>query len=292
MRFGWLNSEVRCLSEPKLWLTVDSDDIRHLPRHQGHPTRSKKPIPNDCTGPAPSPKLGMGMQAFANWHLEKPLSRPITLFVIGDQLESIEFRDWLVNLVNQSPTLTIGCHGWSHRSWSAWEEDPEGFSQALCRARAAIEPVAGVAWRPWFRAPAGYIAEWMAIVLAEQGFTLDTSVNPSFLVRSKAGPGKNWGSVINAITDAGLVEREWLTSGIGPACGPALHIPILAGPARRQWRHYSTLALADCTEIEDSESEIITVYWHLLDHARNGSTWQPPIGDMHNESASIITANR
>ncbi len=294
MLFGWLTLGVLGLPEPKLWLTVDSDDLRHLPRHQGHPTRSKHPIREDCLGPGPSPELEIGMKAFAEWHLAEPQFRPTTLFVIGDQLQSTIFKEWLRDLISRSPTLTVGCHGWSHRSWSAWGPDPEGFATSLRRARAAIESLVGPAWRPWFRAPAGYIAPWMAEVLASEGFTLDTSVNPSVLVRRKAGPEKNWDSVVDAITRAGLIEREWLTSSFGPACGPALHIPGLAGLARRQWLRYSTLPMADDSNIEDSEAEVFTVYWHLLDHARKGGKWEPPLGSMHNESDNITqqTAKR
>ena len=31
--------------------------------------------------------------------------------------------------------------------------------------------------------------------------------------------------------------------------------------------------------IEDSESELETIYWHILDHARNDGDWTPPIRD-------------
>ena len=31
------------------WLTVDTDDVRHLPKHQGHPTRALYPLKDKPT---------------------------------------------------------------------------------------------------------------------------------------------------------------------------------------------------------------------------------------------------
>ena len=259
----------------ELWLTVDSDDFRHLPRNQGHPTRSRNHGTTKIT--PPSIRLKKGMIGFSNWHLEKPQERAATIFVIADQLRDEEFRMWIQKLLSKSNYITVACHGLHHRSWSAWGEDIEGFRKALNQAKVEIQGHVGKAWRPWFRAPAGYVAPWMSRVLADEGFTVDTSVNPSFLVRRKAGKGNSWNKVETAMEDVGIVERPWLTSSIGPACGPALHIPILRSFARRAWRQVSKLPLASERSITEVGAEVVTVYWHLHDHARSNGKWTPPL---------------
>ena len=273
-----------------LWLTVDSDDIRHLPRHQGHPTRSHQPLPDGHEEADPSPTLRAGMAGFAAWLDTVPAGALVTLFVIGDQLEAPGFRGWLRELVLrhdgvEQPLLTIGVHGWSHRSWSAWDPDPVGFGEALARAGRRIEAVLGVASRRWFRAPAGYVAPWMASVLADHGVVLDSSVNPSPLLRRKTGRAEGggragWASVMSAMSVAGVVERPWLTcgpSGSLPACGPALHLPLLGPLARRRWRRLPGTLLRDERRLLDAGRPLTTVYWHLLDHAREDGHWRPPL---------------
>ena len=45
-----------------VWLTVDSDDIRHTPKFQGHPTRSK-----GVAHKGTSNEMKDAMNAFRNW---------------------------------------------------------------------------------------------------------------------------------------------------------------------------------------------------------------------------------
>ena len=47
------------------WMTVDTDDLRHLPKHQGHPTRSIDPFkgPSDRL----SPEFQEGWAGFMRW---------------------------------------------------------------------------------------------------------------------------------------------------------------------------------------------------------------------------------
>ena len=70
------------------WLTVDSDDLRHLPKFQGHPRRSK-PIAQERI----SSTFQLGMQRFSEW-LDTH-NFPVTMFVIADQLEDAIFSIWL-----------------------------------------------------------------------------------------------------------------------------------------------------------------------------------------------------
>ena len=149
------------------WLTVDSDDLRHLPKFQGHPRRSKS-IPQDRISPA----FQLGMDRFAEW-LETH-NFPVTIFVIADQLDDAIFSIWLSKQIEKHPQLTIACHGFSHRSWSAWGPNPALFSSKLEQATTKLRNFAGQAWRPFFRAPAGYIASWMAPVIAAHGYTIDS----------------------------------------------------------------------------------------------------------------------
>lgn len=265
------------LSEQRLWLTVDSDDIRHLPRHQGHPTRSRHSLPVDCAGTGPSPELKIGMEGFSRWFSE---GGEATLFLIADQLDSVDFRNWLQPML-ETDRLRIASHGNTHRSWAAWPKDVEGFTSELKVATKRLREFSGTAWRPWFRAPAGYIAPWMAQVLAELGYVVDSSVNPTVLLKRKTGHGNNWKKVAKAMKSNGLVERQWLTKkvlGLSlPSCGPALHKSFLKNISRRQWLSNSSLERATDSEIEDPDMEIVTVYWHLLDHARDSGKWLPPL---------------
>lgn len=265
------------LSEQRLWLTVDSDDIRHLPRHQGHPTRSRHSLPVDCDGTGPSPELKIGMEGFSRWFSE---GGEATLFLIADQLDSVDFRNWLQPML-ETGRLRIASHGNTHRSWAAWPKDVEGFTSELKVATKRLRDFSGTAWRPWFRAPAGYIAPWMAQVLAELGYIVDSSVNPTVLLKRKTGHGNNWKKVAIAMKSNGLVERQWLTKkvlGLSlPSCGPALHKSFLKNISKRQWLANSSLERATDSEIEDPDVEIVTVYWHLLDHARESGKWLPPL---------------
>ncbi|MCS5538181.1 MAG: polysaccharide deacetylase family protein, partial [Candidatus Poseidoniaceae archaeon] len=236
------------LSEQRLWLTVDSDDIRHLPRHQGHPTRSRHSLPVDCDGTGPSPELKIGMEGFSRWFSE---GGEATLFLIADQLDSVDFRNWLQPML-ETGRLRIASHGNTHRSWAAWPKDVEGFTSELKVATKRLRDFSGTAWRPWFRAPAGYIAPWMAQVLAELGYIVDSSVNPTVLLKRKTGHGNNWRKVAIAMKSNGLVERQWLTKkvlGLSlPSCGPALHKSFLKNISKRQWLANSSLERATDSE--------------------------------------------
>lgn len=263
-----------------VWLTVDTDEPRHRPAVQGHPTRSKGTWDEQSVRPSQIQAL----RALERWHLSDPARRPLTLFVIAEQLRSAPFSEALLDLIDTSSenggTVTVGCHGWSHRSWSAWDADPEGFDEALERATTLLSSTLGSAVRPWFRAPAGYVAPWMAQVLAGRGYRLDSSVNPTFLLRRKAGPNRSWSEVTAAMDDAGIVERPWMTHLGLPANGPALHIPVLRLLARRAWMRVNGGPVATEEHLLDAGCTITTLYWHLDDHLRRGGLWTPPIDHL------------
>lgn len=245
-----------------VWLTVDSDDIRHIPKSQGHPTRSK-----GASHQGTSPQMAEAMTSFRKWLDRSQVT--MTIFVIADQLDDEQFTTWLRELLDSHPQVTIGCHGLTHRCWSAFGPDEEGFLSALIEADVKLHAFAGDQWRPWFRAPAGYIAPWMAPIIAKAGFELDSSVNPSWVVRRKAGPWKDWNAVQKALKDSGLVSRPWLCRFSLPTCGPALSMPLLGWNAKRAWRKLGPFVLPE-------ESEF-TVYWHILDHHKKNGHWKPPL---------------
>jgi len=110
-----------------VWLTVDSDDIRHTPKFQGHPTRSKG-IPHKGT----SSQMKEAMKAFRNWLDRTQVT--LTIFVIADQLDDDVFREWLADLLRNHQQVTIGCHGLTHRCWSAFPEDADNFLAAIVEA--------------------------------------------------------------------------------------------------------------------------------------------------------------
>lgn len=256
------------------WMTVDTDDLKHLPKHQGHPTRSTQPFTE------PSDELSLDFQqgwaGFVDWMASH--QGLVTLFVITDLLENPMFANALQQALQSFPDrLTVGCHGHTHRSWSAWGEDIQGFRTMLQTSTALLKTHAGPAFRPYFRAPNGYIATWMAAVLAEAGYLVDSSVNPSWLVKSKAG-GSTWKGIVDAMDDAGVVERSWLTRRTLPVNGPALFKFPLSLNAKPAWRRAPPLlTTSELALVEDPKQAITTLYCHVLDFARNNGTWRPPL---------------
>ena len=217
------------------------------------------------------------------------MNRKVTLFVIADQLDQPLFVEAVNDLIHTG-RCTIGVHGMTHRCWSAYPPDPNTFTEEIGRAMVELGDLFGDSFRPWFRAPAGYIAPWMAKPLAELGFTVDSSINPSPLLGLFKSGGSGWNRVQYAISESGIVERPWRTTGRGlfklPTCGPAQHIPLLKYIARRSWRKLSYIPDACESEIEDSSIQLDTVYWHAKDHVRYSTHWYPPL------SVSPDTSNR
>ena len=249
------------------WLSVDTDDEIHLPSKRGHQHRSSMSMPTWHTEDyRASTRLLNATDRFIEWVRDGP---KVTIFLIAEQLDCPEFTQRLDQLLAM-PNILIACHGWGHRCWSAWPEDVAGFSEMLAAARDRISVYAGSSWRPWFRAPGGYVASWMAGPLAAAGFRLDSSVNPSRWVNRKMGG--DWSQVQQSMEQCGLIERPWLTTGIGPACGPALSLFPFSLFANRAWRNHSDSITSDPTT-EDS----IALYWHLLDHGRKSGRWEPPL---------------
>jgi len=262
----------------KTWFTVDTDDLRHLPVHQGHPTRSKKPF----TGSPDrmSERFQQGWTGFHRWMATH--DHAVTVFLITDLLEDPAFvRMFKETLRTYGNRITVGCHGHTHRSWSAWGEDRTGFEAMLARSQAHLASCAEGHVQPWFRAPAGYVAGWMADGLAKHAFTVDSSVNPSLLVRSKTN-GEGWASVTAAMERAGVMERPWFTSWGMPANGPALFRFPLSVVARRAWRRLPPpLKVEEMDLVAQPDANVITAYVHVLDFARNNGTWTPPLPRHH-----------
>lgn len=249
------------------WLSVDTDDIIHLPSNRGHPHRSSEPMSNWCTeGYRASKRLLDATDCFIDWVQDVP---HVTIFLIAEQLDCPEFTQRMDILLSM-PNTTFACHGWGHRCWSAWPTDIEGFSQMLVEARNRISAYAGESWRPWFRAPGGYIASWMAGPLAGAGFRLDSSVNPSRWVNRKMNG--DWSKVQQSMEQCGIIERPWLTTWIGPACGPALTLFPFSVFANKAWMRNSHSITDDPVNID-----AIALYWHLLDHGRKSGRWKPPL---------------
>ena len=258
------------------WLTIDCDDIRHVPKNQGHPTRSNSKTVDSSK--LLSEQFRNGMNGFDKWMETHQF--PVTLFIIADMFESDEFSKWMgSNITKFGDRITVGCHGLTHRSWSAWPEDVSGFSKALNRASEIIQQNVGDNWRPWFRAPGGYIAPWMAKVIAQSGFTVDTSINPSWVVKKKSGKGNNWGHVRDSIKQNGIVEREWLNKWGLPVNGPALSLFPLSIIAKIAWKKIPPVLSIQQSSVapEDSAINLTTVYWHILDHSRKNGSWGPPL---------------
>ena len=125
----------------------------------------------------------------------------------------------------------------------------------------------------------GYISPWMAPVLAQHGYVLDTSINPSWLVKRKAGKGNSWQGVEEALHQNGILSRPWKTHFSLPINGPALSLFPLSIIAKRGWKNLPTPFVADTFEqnLTSQDVKITTLYWHLLDHARKNQKWKPPL---------------
>jgi len=252
------------------WLSVDTDDLIHHPSNRGHPHRSSEPMPSWHTqGYLATKQLLDATDRFIEWAQVGP---PVTIFLIAEQLDCPEFTKRLDAMLSM-PNISIACHGWGHRCWSAWPEDVEAFSQMLVAARDRISAYVGKSWRPWFRAPGGYVESWMAGPLAGAGFRLDSSVNPSRWVNRKMGG--DWSKVKQSMEECGVIERPWLTTMIGPACGPALSLFPFSLFAKGAWKKNSK----SITGNPENESPA-ALYWHLLDHGRKSGRWQPPISRL------------
>ena len=261
------------VGELRTWYTVDSDDFRHLPNYQGHPTRST----NTC--PHPENELSLeflsGLEGFRNWMASHEYA--VTLFLITDLLENKRFCELFQSLLEAfGERLTVGCHGHTHRSWSAWGEDVDGFASMLTSSTALLKDRAGASFRPYFRAPNGYIAPWMAQVLADHGYVVDSSVNPSWLTRHKTG-GSSWKAVKGAMFDAAILERPWNTRFGLPVNGPALFRFPLSLIAKKAWKvRPKPLGLDEIDGVGDTRVALVTLYCHVLDFAKNGGAWRPP----------------
>ena len=263
-------------SHGTVWLSLDTDDICHLPSKSGHPTRSKRPEHDDTY--RMSEKLASAWKAFLRWRDGAGKGIPVTLFVVAEQLDDPRFADHLRQLLDYDSAVTIASHGNRHRCWSAWPADPFGLQEDLSLSLRRLAEFAGDSFRPWFRAPGGYAAPWMAAPLAAAGVSLDSSVNPSWLTRRKAGPNRDWMSVSRAVRSEGLVERQWLTAPSLPVTGPALRIPLLSILARYSWKRATKgMSCASEMTLMSPEQRVDSLYWHLLDHARRGASWSPPL---------------
>ena len=263
------------------WLTVDFDDERHVPSFSGHPTRSKytfEEINDMRLKENLSDRFQHGLKSFEQWMSTH--DHPVTLFIIADLFESEDFNLWLRGIIeNYNNRITVGCHGLSHKSWSAWPEDKIAFSHALITATALLEEHAGDNFRRWFRAPGGYIAPWMVETLSKNSYVLDSSINPSWVVQRKAGKGNTWKDIEGELERFNIISRPWKTYLTLPINGPALTLFPLSLIAHRGWRKTPPpLLTADFESTLLSKSaEITTVYWHILDHARKNGAWKPPL---------------
>lgn len=208
----------------------------------------------------------------------------VTLFVITDLFDNKEFCNLFEEFLTLFPgRATFGCHGHTHRSWSAWPKDDAGFSRMLETSIGILREKAGTHFRPFFRAPNGYIAPWMAHVLSEHKIQLDSSINPSWLMKKKSS--SSWPQVQQAMDEHGILERAWLTSSGLPCNGPALFRFPLSFNSRRAWKKIPKPLLHDELDIVvEKNASIVTLYWHILDFSREKGAWTPPLPDIFRTS--------
>jgi hypothetical protein len=269
--------------DKKYWFSVDSDDVHHHPSLSGHPTRSSiSPWCLDLNSRSMSNALIESFHLLEEWWISRKEDELLTIFIIAEQLEDPKFVEAIQNLKSSRSGLTIGVHGLKHICWSAWGNCSDDFDKSLKKSIALIRNVAGETFRPWFRAPGGYIAPWMIPILKDHGIVLDSSINPVKLMKRKTGRDENgkingWKNLIHEFNKKGIVEREWLVSNGMPTNGPALHIPLLRTHSKWVWkRKLSGSRCVNENELLDPNISVNSIYWHVLDHGRKGG-WTPPI---------------
>ena len=155
------------------------------------------------------------------------------MLVIADSLQS-QFCDCCHLLKNFTDRLTIGCHGLHHKSWSAWPEDSDLFQDSIKQVILLISDFTKANFRPWFRAPAGYMAPWMVQPLVDCKITVDSSINDTLLTKSKsekAIPGSKF-----VMKTSEIMEREWLTNETSSHSFPALSKFPLSVIAKSAWK--------------------------------------------------------
>lgn len=267
----------------RYWFSVDSDDLHHHPSISGHPTRSKvSPWCLNLDSRLMSNTLNQSFKSLEKWWLTRRDDETLTIFVIAEQFEDPLFVDAICSIQNSRPGLRIGIHGLKHICWSAWGDRSEEFNYAISESIRIIQSFSGDSFRPWFRAPGGYISPWMIPILKKNEITLDSSINPSWLLKKKSGKNENgkfngWQQVRNELKNNQIIEREWLVKHGLPTNGPALHIPLLKSHSKWVWnRKLSNLQCSNDQELLDSSVSITSIYWHVLDHNRQGG-WTPPI---------------
>jgi len=255
------------------WLTIDTDDFRHLPVYQGHPTRS-----NHSQSPPLSElssQFHTGWRSFLQWMDSH--DHHVTLFVITDLLEQDDARAYFDSAIQQfGSRLTFACHGHTHRSWSAWGEDVPGFNRMLEHSLHLLKTFAKDNFLPAFRAPNGYIGPWMAEPLANHDILVDSSINPSWLVRKKMGESRSWKLVDSAMQSVGLIERKWRVGLTLPLNGPALTRFPLSLFSVFVWKR-SSISSASRQDVLQGQLKIQTFYCHILDFARKDGRWRPPL---------------
>ncbi len=268
--------DVAVVERGSIWLSLDTDDQCHHPAVTGHPKRSRGQAEG---GPyVMSERLDAAWRGMLSWRQEGGANLPLTLFVVAEQLDDERFCEFLTTLLESDDSILVACHGNRHRCWSAWDRDEIGLAHELSHAIRRLAAFAGERFRPWFRAPGGYIAPWMIPILSQQGIILDSSVNDTRLMRRKSGSREGWGGVKRALRREGVVERSWMNHLGIPMCGPALRIFGLRWIARARWRRVTADARCASEQVVVNEAfPVTTLYWHLLDHAREGGEWAPPL---------------
>ena len=258
----------------EIWLSLDTDDEPHHPKVSGHRTRSS----SERVEPyVMTPRLAEAWKGYFAWRKGSGKTLPVTLFVVAEQLDDNQFSSFLRQAL-EDKTVTIGCHGNKHRCWSSFGQDESGFSHELSVATSRLSRFAGSQFRFWFRAPGGYISDWMIEVLSKQGYSLDSSISRTKISSKKVSGENGFRSIIYMTKRFGLVERPWY-SWIGiPMTGPALRLPFLRRIANRRWRLITKKSRsANESQMESHDEQIISLYWHLLDYSLKDGRWQPPI---------------
>ena len=170
-------------------------------------------------------------------------------------------------------------------------ENVDDFTQSLTQSIAKISDVVGSHFKPWFRAPAGYMAPWMAPCLKNAGIVLDSSVNDTILTRNKTGKGNTWRQVVDTVEEYGLVERAWLTRWKLPVNGPALSLFPLSINAKLAWRKLPKILPKEQINTAPEDKEFIDnysilAYFRPLTKSRKSGNRQYP-----NLTEPLKTAN-
>ena len=148
---------------------------------------------------------------------------PVTIFVISSQLENEKFRTLLSDIINSFPDrITLGCHGYDHRSWSSFELNVEKFSAMLEKSNRVMTNFDSSRYRKWFEHLQDILLHGWQNLSKKQVLLLILRYQSFFFIMNYKYGKSNHKQALAAIDSSGLIEPLNVNAKWIAVCGPAL----------------------------------------------------------------------